>query len=120
MWGAGCSLLPAATSSIEALGAGAWLPLALHARGHQAALLPARPTPRSVASLRLQEPEAALVPLRKLHTLLPDQPEVVHCIALAHDMMGDTQARGCVRACLPACKQGHGCGALPARSAWSG
>jgi hypothetical protein len=46
---------------------------------------------RSVVNLRLQEPESALVPLRKLHTLLPDQPEVVHCIALAHDMLGDTQ-----------------------------
>lgn len=52
----------------------------------------------SVVNLRLKEPEAALIPLRKLHTLLPDQPEVVHCIALAHDMLGDTQVRCC---CLP-------------------
>lgn len=46
-----------------------------------------------MVNLRLQEPESALAPLRKLHTLLPDQPEVVHCIALAHDMMGDAQVR---------------------------
>ena len=44
-----------------------------------------------VVSLRLQEPESALAPLRKLHVLLPDQPEVLHCMALAHDMMGDSQ-----------------------------
>lgn len=47
----------------------------------------------SVVHLRLQEPEAALPPLRKLHAVVPDNPEAVHCIALAHDMMGDTQAR---------------------------
>lgn len=43
-----------------------------------------------VVNLRLQEPESALIPLRKLHAMLPDSPEVVHCIALAHDMMADT------------------------------
>jgi hypothetical protein len=30
----------------------------------------------SVVNLRLGDPEAALQPLKKLHTLLPDQPEV--------------------------------------------
>ncbi|KIZ02527.1 putative Intraflagellar transport protein [Monoraphidium neglectum] len=54
-------------------------------------LLPQALYNMGVVNLRLQEPESALVPLRKLHTLLPDQPEVVHCIALAHDMLGDTQ-----------------------------
>jgi hypothetical protein len=29
-----------------------------------------------VVNLRLGDPEAALQPLKKLHTLLPDQPEV--------------------------------------------
>lgn len=48
------------------------------------------PPPPRVVHLRLQEPEAALGPLRKLHGLLPDQPEVLHCLALAHDMMGDS------------------------------
>lgn len=54
---------------------------------------PALRGPPRVAHLRLQEPEAALPPLRKLHALVPDNPEAIHCIALAHDMMGDTQAR---------------------------
>lgn len=50
------------------------------------------PTPATrVVHLRLQEPEAALPPLRKLHAVVPDNPEAIHCIALAHDMMGDTQ-----------------------------
>jgi Flp pilus assembly protein TadD len=45
-----------------------------------------------VVNLRLGDPEAALQPLKKLHTLLPDQPEVVHCLALAADMSGDSSA----------------------------
>ena len=53
-----------------------------------------------MVNLLLQEPESALAPLRKLHTLLPDQPEVVHCIALAHDMMGDAQVRAGDKTCV--------------------
>lgn len=34
-------------------------------------------------NLRLGEPEAALMPLRKLHGLLPDQPEVIILAAAA-------------------------------------
>jgi hypothetical protein len=78
----------------------------MHAPNHRVA-------PHSVVNLRLQEPEAALVPLRKLHALLPDQPEAAHCIALAHDMMGDAQvaAAAAARTCSgdgPAAGQAHG------------
>ncbi len=45
--------------------------------------------------MRLSEPESALPPLRKLHAQLPACVEVLHCLALAHDMMGD--APGAIR-----------------------
>jgi len=48
----------------------------LSVAGSQCTLLTLQYCPCRVVNLRLGDPEAALQPLNKLHTLLPDQPEV--------------------------------------------